>query len=133
MFQLIAQSKDGKLHLSQDTLNAVAQTFGDVELEITFDKRSENKNRRQLGYYFAGIVAGAADFWGWSKEDMHEHLKAECNKKELIDKNGEVSYIGASTKPLSKREYALFVNRCIQYLAEHGYDCGEPINTGDTQ
>lgn len=133
MLTLTSQSKNGKITLPQNTLDAVAKTFGDCEVEIIFSKKSENKTIRQLGYYFAGIVDGAANHWGWSKEDMHEHLKAVCNKKELIDMNGEVSYIGASTRTLSKREYALFVNRCIQYLAEQGYDCGEPIKTGDTQ
>lgn len=133
MLKLTAQSKDGKLLISNDTLDAVAKTFGDCDIEIIFDKRSEQKNLRQLGYYFAGIVEGAANFWGWSKEDMHEHLKAVCNRKELVSKTGEISYIGASTRTLSKREYAQFITRAIQYLAEQGYDCGEPIKSWETQ
>ena len=131
MIELIITSIDGRLLVKSETLDAVAKTFGDCELSVFFDKKSENKNRKQIGFYFAAIVKGAADYFGWSPDDMHSHLKEVCNKKELVDKNGEVSYIGASTRPLSKREYAEFVNRCIVYLADKGYDCGEPIRTED--
>jgi hypothetical protein len=119
--QITTRIENSKFDLSQDALDAVAKILGDGNCIIYFDKVHDKYNRKQQGLYFAGIVRQASDFFGWSPEDMHEHLKTVCNKRELVNKNGEIVYIGGSTTNLNKKEYAEYIDRCIRYLAEQGF------------
>ena len=103
----------------------------DKRIIVSWEIYTGGKTISQLGYYFAAVVEGAIknceSFGGWSKEDLHDWLKVECNKKQLLNpKTGEIAFVPSTTATLKKYEYAEFIDRCIKRLAEEGYVVPEP-------
>ena len=96
------------------------------QLLVVFIPYSGEVTAQMRGYYFSGVIDEAIKqcetFRGWSKEDLHDWLKTECNKRELVNqKTGEVTFVVGSTAKMGKWDYAQFIDRCIQRLAEEGH------------
>ncbi len=93
---------------------------------ITLEQYSGKNTLAQLGFYWASVVDGATkqceSFRGWTKDELHDWLKGECNKRELVNgRTGEISFIASTTTTLSKYDYAAYIDRCIVRLAMEGY------------
>ena len=122
MQQIVAKVIKGELKYNDALLTEFLKSNEGKSVLITFERYGSTKTMRQLGYYFASVVHEAAKYFGWLDEDMHEWLKSECNKKQIVNVNtGRISYISGTTSKLPKYEYAAFVDRCIIRLAQEGY------------
>lgn len=106
--------------------NNVLSAIKSDRILITVEGWTGKKTKQQLGYYFAGVVKEAADYFGWEVWEMHEYLKSECNKKQLVDKLGEIHEVSGSTAVLNKYDYSLFVDRSIRHLADKGFSAKTP-------
>jgi len=119
---LICKVKQGQLLYDQELLARYLKKYEGAEVMLTLRKHDPDKSMAQRGYYFAAIVRDAAEHFGWEPEDMHDYLKEECNKKELVNsKTGEIYTVAGSTVPLKKMDMMAFIDRSIRRLAEMGY------------
>lgn len=92
------------------------------EVLFTIERFNPEKTSIQRGFYFAAVVRAAAEFFGWEEWEMHDWLKEECNKVQLVNPHtGEIFHIAGSTVPLNKTEMSEFIDRAIRKLAETGF------------
>lgn len=116
-------SPSGDLEYSHAQMDDIGLRLKGKRILIRIERFSGKKTQAQLGYYFAGVVSEAAKYFGWEAKDMHDHLRTECNKREVVDSNsGEITWVVGSTADLSKFEYMEFIERCRIYLAEKGFE-----------
>lgn len=120
-YELLGKVTDGSLVISRAVLTEIAHRFDGKKVLVQVEPMEKETSYSQRGYYFAGVVNSAAEFFGWSKEDMHDYLKTECNKREIVFPTGEVRYIVGTTSGMSKKQYMEFIDRCIMRLAELGF------------
>lgn len=120
---LICKVEHGKLKYDVELMRRYLLKYEGKEVWLTLERYQSGKSEAQRGYYFAAVVRGATEHFGWEyPELMHDWLKEKCNKIEVPDlKTGEVKMIAGSTVPLKKMDFAAYVDRCIRYLAECGY------------
>ena len=120
---LIATKQGNKLIYDVDEMQQIIYCFPENrKVQITFELASERKTKEQLGYWFAGIVKGAAKHFGWEEDQMYEWLISSANKKPVVDKfTGEISYIAFGLSHCDKGELINVIEKAIQALAEQGY------------
>jgi hypothetical protein len=119
---LICKVRQGKLLYNKELLAKYLEKYEGKKLFLNLQLHEESKTASQRGYYFAAVVRDAAEFFGWETSDMHDWLKSECNKKELVNPiTGEICLIAGSTAPLKKGEMAAYIDRAIRKLAQMGY------------
>lgn len=90
--------------------------------KIELGSRSNPQNDLYWGY----CVEPFAKFKekdGYTKDDVHELFKMDCNYKvKTIERNGHVFQVKVpqSTSGLTKSEFSEYINRVIKYAAEQG-------------
>jgi hypothetical protein len=98
---------DGELKLAghvRESIKRWLRTFktgADVDIRIT--KHRKQSTDTQRAYYFATVVPILGDYFGYTKEEMHEELKLKFNPKP--SKLDPTKVIGGSTKDLSTEEF----------------------------
>jgi len=93
--RFIGKVRNGKLALDEPELfkeNLI--NFEDKYVWLTIDKFFNQRTLPQNRYYFGVIVAILADFFGYTREEMHEALKWEFDR---IRENGKPDRVGSTT------------------------------------
>jgi hypothetical protein len=87
----------------------------------------KNRSNAQNDLYWGYCVEPFAKYLekdGYTKDDVHELLKSECNYSIKIsrDKNGLTveKKVARSTTGLTTKEFGEFLDRIVQYAAEQG-------------
>jgi hypothetical protein len=83
-------------------------------------EESDDRLQRLWAYYFAVVVPLAAEYHGYTNEEMHEVWKYEHNSLTVITRYGEEIRTGKTTTRMSKKNQMAFVDTCIQHCAENG-------------
>lgn len=103
-------------------LSALAPTRGwVVEVKELRPKRTDSQNRMLWSLYEEILARGSEELGGWTKEDLHgffliSHFGSEV--RELFGKKRHVP-LRTSSK-LSTKEFTLFVEHIVQFMAERG-------------
>ncbi len=125
-YELLAKAEKGKLLINRHVIEEVAERFDGKKLLVHIQPIGKAISPAQRGYYFAGVVKAAAEYFGFEETVMHDYLKSECNQKVITLPNGKTKTIVASTAGLNRKEYTEFVDRCIIRLAELGFAVENP-------
>jgi hypothetical protein len=99
---------DGKLKMADRERRAMAEHVKTLEngthLDITVKKHKSQRSNQQLRYYFGVIVKMLADHTGYTKDEMHDELKAMFNKVPSKIRAGEWIVKSTSELPTDKFE-----------------------------
>lgn len=120
--QVVSRVEDGKL-VRKGEFDEIVRNFEGKAVLVTVKKYSGQKSREQRGFYFAGIVETAAKQWAWHKDEVHEWLKMNFNKREREIQVGNqivILSVGGSTKDLERDEYSRYIDRCAEELIKLG-------------
>lgn len=117
-------------------LNMVAdilEHYNGNTIDVIFKKRSNKRSNKQNGYYWGVINPifqnNIKEMWGelWSKDDVHEFLKNNCNYKEYVnEETGEIIRKTKSTTENSTAEQEMFHEKCRR-LSEEFFNVEIPL------
>lgn len=111
---ILAKKIGGSLSYDAKPLREFLAKYEDgEEFFVVVEPISEVKTKESLGYYWKAIVKIIGDDLGWTKQDMHKWLKAEC------------SY-GIDVSDMDRKEFSEYIDRCIKRLAEEGIHVPSP-------
>lgn len=100
------------------------------EVDVTLEQYADRLSR-MWAYYWAEMVPKAAEYRGYTREEMHEAWKYEFNSIHLVDKKtGEEIRTGGTTTRMTVDEQLAFVESCIRQCAENGIDIRPPRQPG---
>jgi len=129
MYQIILnKTPDGKsLQFDNPQIEFYLQHIKSNRVLVKIEEFREKASPAQRGHYFAGIVKQFSLYMGWSEEETHDWLKSECNKKQIVMKGtGEIKLIPSSTAGYNKKEMGEYIDRCVQRIAEEGFNILTP-------
>jgi len=113
--------KNGKFASNKDRIIEIVKCYEGMTIDITFSKRINKRSVKQNKYYWKVIVGiflnSIEDAWGeiWSKEDVHEFLKANCNYVEEVNEDtGEIIRKTRSTTKNNTSNQEQFHEKCRQ-------------------
>jgi hypothetical protein len=107
--------QDGKLRLdSKKQYDAYITRFEGDEVEVTVRKRRSRRSEQQNGYYWSVVIPLMAEHCGYTRDEMHEAIKAKFLGQE--DQSRGLLRIG-STARLNTLEFADLVDRVILWAA----------------
>lgn len=101
-------------------ISHIATLEGSV-IEVRVSKERQNKSSQANRYYWGVVIEcarkGMEEMTGeqWHPEEAHDLLKQYCNAKELKAGLSSVK-VGKTTKGMSKEEFALYIDRCVQWI-----------------
>jgi len=90
---------------------------GDTKVDITITKHDDPKTLQQNAYYWAAYVKPLSDHFGYTKQEMHEVLLAECFGQHKV---GELILPNKRTGPMKKKEMMEYLDWLPRFAAEHG-------------
>lgn len=106
-------------------LQSKIRVIKDTEVELTIDTDTENKTKRQRGYYWSTLVPHTLiilrDVCGYSEyntlEDSHTFLKYAFNPVYVPDPENkdEALRLPGSTKGMKKEQSILFIDSIIMW------------------
>lgn len=117
-------NNSGQLHIiHRKQFDKELELLAGKEVEVLIRKKRRYRSLPQNNYYWGVIVPmvqeALINTWGEkniSKEQVHEILKRECNKKELInEETGEFLTYGKDTHDLSTTEFNEYIEKCRQW------------------
>lgn len=116
-----AYRKDGLLILrSKARILKEIEPFGDAELEVTIQKKVQNRSIQQNRLWWA-IMSIVGNEIGMSKEELHEVCKYKFLKREMvIPATGEVVEYLESTTKLNKVEFGELIEKLTIWAGEMG-------------
>lgn len=119
--------KDGKIQLDiyeKPRFKRYLRTLlGVPAVEVFVRELKRRRSDRQNRYYWGVVVALLAEYFGYSREEMHEALKMKFLRKEPPDKPATVR----STTDLSTQEFEDYLEEVRQWAAEfYGIDIPLP-------
>lgn len=104
--------------------NEVANTFNDMDITLTIEKKKKKRSLSQNAYYFGVVCSlvknGMNEFGSeYDIEETHEFLKSRFNLKEVVNTNtGEVTKIPFSTTKLNTIEFMTYIERIQRFASE---------------
>ena len=108
--------QDGKLRIDyRAQFDAYLRRFEGEAVEVEVRKRRSQRSGRQNRYWWGVLVPALADHTGYSKDEMHEALKAKFLSTE--DLSLGLTKIGSTAK-LGTQEFADLVDRVVLWAAE---------------
>ena len=117
----------GKLHIiHRDQFDAeLLKQFAGKPVEIQVHKKAKIRSLSQNAYYWGVVVAliqaDLQEKYGEktiTKQQVHELMKRECNKKELFhEDDGIVIVIGLETKRLTTSEFMDFIESVREWAS----------------
>jgi hypothetical protein len=114
----------GKLEVrNRDAFEKAMKTFADGEVLVRIAHIKATRSEQQNRWYWGVIVELLADHTGYSRDEMHEVLKAKFLPKRvaLCDGNGVVVddfVIGGSTAKLNKQTFGEYCEAIRSWAAE---------------
>ena len=116
---------DGKLKLvHQERFKKELKTFEGCTVTLTVHKKKNKRSNAQNAYYWGVVVPlvqeGVRDMGDkLTADQIHEMLKRECLKGELINKNtGQVVNFARSTTGITTTEFMDFIEDIQRFAAE---------------
>lgn len=104
------------------------------KIRAYFEEIKEKKTVSQLAFYFGGIVRktcmGSTLFDGWMEEEIDQFFRKRfltyIKTIQYLDKTSEFVQVINELRDLNKDEMTIFIDRVIQFLAEHGIEVLDP-------
>lgn len=96
--------------------------------EVIIKPYERTRSVQQSKYYWQVIVGELALLYGFTKDEMHEYLKLNFNRKAAYNKmTGKMEFFGGSTTEMSTAEMNAYCERIrITHLAENGIYLSKP-------
>ena len=108
--------QDGKLRIDyRAQFDAYLRRFEGEAVEVEVRKRRSQRSRAQNAFWWSVVVPTLAEHTGYSKDEMHEALKAKFLSTE--DLSLGLTKIGSTAK-LGTQEFADLVDRVVLWAAE---------------
>ena len=108
--------QDGKLHLDyRAQFDAYLRRFEGDEVEVEVRKRRSKRSTAQNAYWWSVVVPTLAEHTGYTRDEMHEALKAKFLSAE--DLSLGLTKIGSTAK-LNTQDFADLVDRVVLWAAE---------------
>lgn len=113
----------GAIQINRKHLAQLLRGRQDCELEIVIERKHATRSVAQNRLYWGVYCAVLSEHTGYSKDELHELLKAKFlpKKMALADANGEITeefVIGGSTTRLNKIEFGEYLRQIQQWAAE---------------
>jgi hypothetical protein len=95
--------------------------FRDKDVSVQVRRESLHRSLQANAYYWAVVLACAAEWSGHDAEELHLAFKARfLRARQVTLPTGEVLEVPASTRELSIEDFSQYVNQVIRFLAENG-------------
>jgi len=105
-----------------EAINALdLETCGPVA--ITLEKHNPPRTLAQNAYYWTAMVQPLADYCGYTKDEMHEILLAECFGSAEV---GSLTLPNKRSSKLTKAEMQEYLEFVPRFAAEQGVVIGVP-------
>lgn len=113
----------GEVQINTPHLKRLLRGRHDCELSIIIERQHATRSIAQNRMYFGVYCAVLSEHTGYSKEEVHEVLKAKFLPKKLAlaDEHGEVKeefIVGTTTTRLTKIQFGEYLEKIQQWAAE---------------
>lgn len=120
---LPARLEKGEIRVSHGRLAAALKGRRDCPLEIIIERKHATRSLAQNALYWGVYVTVLAEHTGYTRDEIHEVLKAKFLPRRiaLADGQGEVRgefLIGQTTTRLNKIEFGEYLRSIQQWAAE---------------
>lgn len=117
--------KDGKFANNTALIGKLLEACEGREIQVIFKQKTNKRTNAQNNYYWGVIVPifrnAMLEEWGelYSKEEVHEFLKFNCNYKEKVNEDtGEIIRVTISTTENTTISQNEFFIRCSNLCKE---------------
>jgi len=135
--QVTVKIENGKFASNKPMIAKILSAYNGHTIDVIFKKRFNKRSNQQNAYYWAVVIPimqnAIADMWGelYSKEQVHELLKSNCNYEEIGNENtGEVIRRIKSTTENNTINQENF-HECCRRLAKDYFNVDIPLPNED--
>ncbi|WP_315823045.1 hypothetical protein [Paraflavitalea speifideaquila] len=94
------------------------------EIKVKFERKAKTRSLPQNNYYWGVVVVevrlGLLNIgYDMTTEEVHEFLKGNFNKQQLVNSDGVVMEFGGSTTEMTTVQMMEYVDKIAQWAAEY--------------
>ena len=126
LIKILSRIEGGKMKRNRKLVIEGLKVFEGKEIEIIIKRKYKSRSISENKYYWGVVIVQwqmlIFEEWGesYSKEEMHEFLKINCNYKyKTIKGTGEEIKIPQSTAQLQTIEFEDYLERCRRKAFEY--------------